>query len=436
VCPCAKHAIPPDPPRPPWGCFPRWVTWVIILILILIVIVIVIVRGGDGDSDPVTTPAGGTTEQVDDPPPTDATPPVETDASPPPASDPAPATTQAPASTTTVAPPEPEAGTPPAAVDLTVSTKVTPDQLVPINEILSGPMVTEDKCETVTPGSSSVDQLGATPLVSQVLDVNLTCLAFVTLNGEVPMLVGNFVLGVIVTDQPNDPATNIAVQPGIGINRSAVPNADPDPDGEGLLQIPHDTVGFGSGQDGWTQAQFFSLPGFGQSDLFGYSYSQTGSPVYIFAVPADNLPPDTLFNLQMFGRETAPGNVATEQDPAASTFVLGGPACTDSCRPEADRFKVDLSFAADPDNTTIGAEGDPGLFWFFQPDNSELLVKVLDGCDVEGFNRFWVFSGALTDVQFDMTVTDRQSGEVKAYENPLGGPAPAFTDTAAFATCP
>jgi len=35
-----------------------------------------------------------------------------------------------------------------------------------------------------------------------------------------------------------------------------------------------------------------------------------------------------------------------------------------------------------------------------------------------------------------VTVTDTQSGAVRAYDNPLGRSAPALVDTAAFATCP
>ncbi len=76
---------------------------------------------------------------------------------------------------------------------------------------------------------------------------------------------------------------------------------------------------------------------------------------------------------------------------------------------------------------------DSGLFWFFEAENRELLVKVFDGCGIN--DRFWVFSAATTDVEFTLRVTDTMSGTVKTYFNPLGVAA-ANTDTDAFATCP
>ncbi len=43
-----------------------------------------------------------------------------------------------------------------------------------------------------------------------------------------------------------------------------------------------------------------------------------------------------------------------------------------------------------------GATNESGLFWFFDDDNWEMLVKVLDGCGTNG--HFWVFLAAATDV--------------------------------------
>ena len=47
---------------------------------------------------------------------------------------------------------------------------------------------------------------------------------------------------------------------------------------------------------------------------------------------------------------------------------------------------------------------DSGYLWFFDADNIELIVKVLDGCGVN--NRYWVFAGGLTNVEVDIIVTD------------------------------
>ena len=79
-----------------------------------------------------------------------------------------------------------------------------------------------------------------------------------------------------------------------------------------------------------------------------------------------------------------------------------------------------------------GGDGS-GLFWFFAPDNWELMVKVLDGCALDGHH--WVFSAATTNVAYRLTVTDTETGEVWRHDNPLGRAAPAVTDTAAL-RCP
>jgi pimeloyl-ACP methyl ester carboxylesterase len=77
---------------------------------------------------------------------------------------------------------------------------------------------------------------------------------------------------------------------------------------------------------------------------------------------------------------------------------------------------------------------DSGLFWFFQPDNWEMQVKVLDACAFSG--HFWVFASATTNVEYTLRVTDLQTGQVRTYTNPQGQTALTVTDTAAFKTCP
>lgn len=81
-----------------------------------------------------------------------------------------------------------------------------------------------------------------------------------------------------------------------------------------------------------------------------------------------------------------------------------------------------------------GTTDDSGLFWFFSADNWELLVKVLDGCLVNGHH--WVFAAATTNVEYTLKVTDTLSGSFQVYFNPPGNAADAIIDTAAFATCP
>jgi hypothetical protein len=65
---------------------------------------------------------------------------------------------------------------------------------------------------------------------------------------------------------------------------------------------------------------------------------------------------------------------------------------------------------------TVPQTADTGAFWYFSPDNLELMIKVLDGRQING--HYWVFYGSLSDVEFDITVTDTQTGVVKTYHNP------------------
>jgi len=77
---------------------------------------------------------------------------------------------------------------------------------------------------------------------------------------------------------------------------------------------------------------------------------------------------------------------------------------------------------------------DTGYFWFFDPANVEMVVKVLDGCPVSG--RYWVYAGGLTDVGVTLTVTDAQTGAEAVYLNPLGTPFVTITDVNALDACP
>jgi hypothetical protein len=75
-----------------------------------------------------------------------------------------------------------------------------------------------------------------------------------------------------------------------------------------------------------------------------------------------------------------------------------------------------------------------GLFWFFGSDNWELLLKSINGCALNNF--WWFFSAATTNVFYRIDVSDYPSGVQRIYFNYQGPPAPAVTDTSAFATCP
>lgn len=100
------------------------------------------------------------------------------------------------------------------------------------------------------------------------------------------------------------------------------------------------------------------------------------------------------------------------------------------------RFRVRATWSTSSGSGNAGAvplTSDTGLLWFFSNGNVELIVKVLDGCPVNG--RFWVFAGGLTDVTVNMVVTDTLTGATKQYTNAGGAPFRSVTDTDAFATC-
>ncbi|MEM1250463.1 MAG: hypothetical protein AAGK22_29125 [Acidobacteriota bacterium] len=106
-------------------------------------------------------------------------------------------------------------------------------------------------------------------------------------------------------------------------------------------------------------------------------------------------------------------------------FMLdtGAPACeaTESavCL-NGGRFRVETTWVDFSDTFGRGQAAsltdDTAAFWFFDPANVELVVKVLDGTSING--NFWVFSGALSDVHYTVTVADAQTGQSRRYRNP------------------
>jgi hypothetical protein len=100
----------------------------------------------------------------------------------------------------------------------------------------------------------------------------------------------------------------------------------------------------------------------------------------------------------------------------------------------SNRFGVEVSWRVPAQGTSgfghaITMTSDTGHFWFFSSTNVELVVKVLDGRPVNG--KYWVFFGALSDVEYTITVRDTNTGAVRTYFNPSGRMA-SVADTSAF----
>jgi predicted esterase len=125
-------------------------------------------------------------------------------------------------------------------------------------------------------------------------------------------------------------------------------------------------------------------------------------------------------------------------------FLAGAryPGYSATCAPtgtsfclERGRYRVAVEFrdfsGQEGDGRAVpGSTAQAGLFWFFAPDNWELLVKVLDGCAVNG--RIWIFAAATTSVEYTLTVSDTQVGAERRYRNQSGRASPLVVDTAAF----
>jgi murein tripeptide amidase MpaA len=99
------------------------------------------------------------------------------------------------------------------------------------------------------------------------------------------------------------------------------------------------------------------------------------------------------------------------------------------------RYEVRVTWLADDGRTRAAraassSTDDSGLFWFFDPENWEVLVKVLDGCALN--DHVWVYGASTTDLGYIVRVTDTATGTEREYRNESGVPASAITDATAF----
>ena len=102
------------------------------------------------------------------------------------------------------------------------------------------------------------------------------------------------------------------------------------------------------------------------------------------------------------------------------------------------RFSITLSARDQRSGKTASGQSLPqnDLFGYFSlpgltgsASNPEVFVKVLDGRAVNG--KYWVFWSGLTDLEYVVTVTDTQTGQVKQYRKEPGSACGGF-DTSAF----
>ena len=101
----------------------------------------------------------------------------------------------------------------------------------------------------------------------------------------------------------------------------------------------------------------------------------------------------------------------------------------------ANRFRVEVTWTNQHGGNATGTgKALPGTdqttyFWFFNRENTELVLKMVDGRTLN--DHFWVFHGGLSDVDYVIKVTDTVTGAVRTYHNPAGS-LTSEADTSAF----
>jgi hypothetical protein len=150
--------------------------------------------------------------------------------------------------------------------------------------------------------------------------------------------------------------------------------------------------------------------------------------------------PDTPFEVELGRLE--PGSYTIElwlrdDDPEdnrlAATFAMTvAPAIA---RLRGGRFELNATWRTAAGGTGLAqlvqeTSEDSALYYFFNRSNWEMMVKVLDGCAING--HYWVFAAASTDVEYDVTVTDLATTRTFAFGNQLGVPAAAVGRIDAF----
>jgi hypothetical protein len=138
------------------------------------------------------------------------------------------------------------------------------------------------------------------------------------------------------------------------------------------------------------------------------------------------------------------GHDGTAHRSVAFGSLGSGPSCAVAASSTAlclqDRFLVTAKYRTGAPGTAEGtahvvpvANPGSGLFYFFDVTNWEVMVKAINACGLN--SRHWIFSAATTTLYYRLDVFDYPSGTQKIYFNYPGPPAPAVTDTDAFATC-
>jgi hypothetical protein len=127
------------------------------------------------------------------------------------------------------------------------------------------------------------------------------------------------------------------------------------------------------------------------------------------------------------------GDTAHPRLDDAAIFTVAPAPCEGLCL-LGGRFTVTAEWTTRDGATGVGHPvplGDAtGAFWFFEDENLEVMVKMLDACSYN--QQHWFFAAGLTDVRVVLHVRDELTGAEQTYENPQRTPFQPLQDTAAF----
>jgi hypothetical protein len=221
----------------------------------------------------------------------------------------------------------------------------------------------------------------------------------------------------------------------VGLRRSFDAAGNPLTDEAGLVLglLPFDAVSDPAGNT-------LVLGAGGQGELFDSSWHGLTAVTFLPGVSEPALAADSTGNfvaLWTLGREALPA-----YGDGSDSTILGRrldavpciPGSSVLCLGPNGRFHARVAWT-NPNNGDTGVgrslplTGDTGAFWFFGDQNLELMVKVLDGTTVN--LRYWLYSGALSNVEYTLTVMDTLTGVERSYHNPAGQFA-SFADVTAF----
>jgi hypothetical protein len=189
----------------------------------------------------------------------------------------------------------------------------------------------------------------------------------------------------------------------------------------------------------------------GDTIAFTQTYQQisggtTGSLTYNIGSPGQSCPDVFETNgtsppLDSFRRH-AVGLLIRSQVASPPCVASDTVMCIDGV-PGDQRFQVSVTYKTSQGGGSSGSGQEiplaplgvshGGLMWFFDSTNPEMVLKILNGCLVNG--KYWVFISAGTNVGFEVSITDTLFHKTVTYSNPDLTPAVPVQDVGALPGC-